>query len=140
MRLIRIGVVREEAEEQIAFFVGQVPDFQLLHLGPDRLRVRQQHGHNDQRSKGVRNARNLEIHLRQGSGWKQPRDQVIQNLERELADGDQQKEGDHQPDPGRLSAQTEQDDQGDGTAAKEAEPKKVHCRMMAVYPLQDAET
>ena len=27
MRLIRIGVVREEAEEQIAFFVGQVPDF-----------------------------------------------------------------------------------------------------------------
>ena len=27
MRLIRIGVVREEAEKQIAFFVGQVPDF-----------------------------------------------------------------------------------------------------------------
>ena len=26
MRLIRIGVVREEAEEEVAFFVGQVPD------------------------------------------------------------------------------------------------------------------
>src|SRR4030042_666307 len=100
MRLIRIGVVREEAEEQIAFFVRQVPDFQLFHLRPDRLRIYQHHGHNDQRSKCVRNARNLKIHLWKGSGWKQPHDEVIQNLERELADGDQQKEGDDKPDPG----------------------------------------
>src|SRR4030043_1780124 len=70
MRLIRIGVVREEAEEEIPFLVGQVPDFQLFHLCPDRLRVYQHHGHNDQRSKCVRNARNLEIHLWKGSGRK----------------------------------------------------------------------
>ena len=68
--LIRIGVVGEEAEEQIVFLVGQVADFQLLHLGPDRLRVRQHHGHDDQGSKGVGNPRSLEIHLRQSAGWK----------------------------------------------------------------------
>ena len=31
--LMRIGVVREQAEEQIVFLVGQVANFQLLHLG-----------------------------------------------------------------------------------------------------------
>ena len=57
-----------------------------------------------------------------------------------MADGDQQKEGDDKLDPGRLPAQTQQHDQGDEYSGEEAEPKKVHCRMMAVYPLQDAET
>ena len=57
-----------------------------------------------------------------------------------MADGDQQKEGDHKPDPGRLPAPTKQDDRGDEYSEEEAEPKKVHCRMMAVYPLQGAET
>jgi len=34
-RPIRIGVVSEEAEDQVRFFVGQVPDFQPFHLCPD---------------------------------------------------------------------------------------------------------
>ena len=70
VHLVRIGIVREEAEKQIGFFVGQVPDFQLLQFAPDRLLAPQQHWHNDQGSKCIWNPRILEIHLRKGAGWK----------------------------------------------------------------------
>ena len=138
LHLIRIGVIREEAEEQIVFLVGQVPDFQLLHLGPDGLRGRQHHGHDHQGSKGVRNARRFEVHLGQGAGRKQPSDQIIQYLERELAGGNQQQEADHHLDPECLGVQTQQEDQRDEESGQEAQPKKVYGRMMAFHPSPEA--
>ena len=97
----RIGVVREQAEEQICFLVGQVADLQLLHLGPDRLRVHQHHRHDHQGAEGIGNPRILEIHLGQGPGRQKSRDQVIDHLDRQLADRNQQEQQQSKADSGR---------------------------------------
>ena len=96
LRVVRVAVVGEETEEEVAFLVGQVADLQLLHFGADRFLVAEQHGHHDKRPKLVRDSRNLEIHLGQAAGRKEPCDQVIEKLEDELADRKEQKQGDGQ--------------------------------------------
>ena len=53
----------------------------------------------------------LEIHLGKGARRKEPHDEIIQDLERELTDGDQKKESHQEADLERLSSQAEQEDQ-----------------------------
>ncbi|MCX7039615.1 MAG: hypothetical protein NT005_10860, partial [Spirochaetes bacterium] len=77
VRFFRIRVIREQAEEQIVLSIRQIADFKPVDLRSNRPRVHKQHGHDDQRSKGVGNSRHLEIHLREGAGRKNPHDQVI---------------------------------------------------------------
>ena len=90
-----ISEVGEQAEKQIGFFVGQIADLQLLHLVLDIVRTDQQHRHHHQGAAGIGNARLLEIHLGQGLGWQQPGEQIIDHLNRQLADRNQQEQ--HQP-------------------------------------------
>ncbi len=88
----RIGVVRKQAEEQIRFLVGQVADLQLLHLGAYPLRIRQHHRHDHQGAEFIGNTGIREIHLGEGPGRQESRDQVIDHLDRQLADRNQQEQ------------------------------------------------
>ncbi len=87
--VVRVGVVREKAEQQVVFPVRQEADFQLLHLRPDCREVLEQHRNDHEGPTRVRNSRRLEIHLGEGSRRKHTHDEVVHDLDGDLAGGDQ---------------------------------------------------
>ena len=137
-----VGVIAEQAEEEILFLVGQVADLQLLHLGAHRLRVRQHHRHDHQGAEGVGNSRILEIHFGQGAGRQQPRYQVIDHLDRQLAGRDQEEERQGEKDGGREPFRARTGGQGgakerpDEQRAQAADPQRIGGGVVAIDPFQ----
>ena len=122
LRVPPVRVVREQPEKQVVVPVCQVADLQQVDLGPDRLRICEQRGHDDQGAKGVRNSRRLEIHFCQAPRREKANDQIVHDLQGKLGDGEQRKQAYQQPDSGHLLAESDQNDQGEQRRAEKADP------------------
>ena len=140
MGLRRIPVIRVEGEEQIGLFVGEITDLKLFHLGLDRLLIRQHHRNDDQRPAGVGNPGNPKIHLRQCPRRQEPHHQVIHDLQRELACGDEQESGHDHLNPRRLGAQAEPKAQENKGGGENNQTGEIHRRVMTISPLHGTET
>lgn len=92
MMLERIAVIREKAEDEIGFRICQVADFKLLQVLLNRLLIEQQDRDDNQRSERLRDAALSEVHLRKRMRRQEAREEVIHDLNCELARWTQQQD------------------------------------------------
>jgi len=133
-----VGVIREQAEEQIGFLVGQVADLQLFNLVLDRFRVGQHHRYDYQGPEGVGNSGFLKIHFGQGAGRQKTGDQIINGLNRQLADRNQQEQQQSDADRRRRPGVAQGGHQIHEQYGQAADTAGIDSGMVTIDPFQDA--